>query len=57
VRLLHRRREEPIELRLPPELLRQLRESDRLDVQLGRNRDGWFLMDAWAAAAPAPRLP
>lgn len=57
VLLLHRRREEPVELRLPAELLRQLREGDRLDVQLGRNREGWFLMDAWAAAAPGPRQP
>jgi hypothetical protein len=57
VRLYHRRREEPIELRLPPAIARLLREGDRLDVQLGRNREGWFLMDVWAAAAPAPRLP
>lgn len=57
VRLLHRRRDQPIELQLPPSLARLARDGDRLDVQLGRNRDGWFLMDVWAAAAPGPRLP
>ena len=52
-----RRDGEPIELQVPPAVAWLAREGDRLDMQLGRNRDGWFLMDVWSAAAPGPRLP
>ncbi len=58
VRLYHRRRpDESIELELAPAVTRLVHAGDRLDVQLGRNRSGWFLMDVWAAAAPGPALP
>jgi len=55
--LVHPRREEPIELPLPGDALRLVREGDRIDALLGANRDGWFVMDVWSAAAPGPALP
>lgn len=53
VHLVHRSREEAIELELPSPVLERLQMGDRLDLHLGRGRWGdWFVIDAYCVAAP-----
>jgi hypothetical protein len=55
--LQHHLRSEAIEIELPREVLDLLRPGDRLELEVGRNRTGWFVRDAWHAAAPEPKAP
>lgn len=52
--LQHPRREETLELAVPPSIAALTRTGDRIDALLGRNGDRWFVMDAFAATSPLP---
>lgn len=46
-----------IPLEIPHTLVQLCRTGDRIDALLGKSRYGWFIMDAFAVAAPAPPIP